>query len=64
VKKKRDGTHSPSNNNLIQDSEGIEENGYPVPDSKQTKIIDAKEPNDAHKNTLKEEILQKSLRIS
>jgi molecular chaperone DnaK (HSP70) len=45
-------------NNLIQDSEGNEENRYTVLDSNKTKINDAKEPNDAHKNTFKEEILQ------
>jgi molecular chaperone DnaK (HSP70) len=55
---KRDGNHSPPKNNLIQDSEGNEENGYPVPDSNKTEINDAKEPNDTHKNILKEEILQ------
>jgi hypothetical protein len=49
---------SPSPNNLIQDSEGNEENRYPVSDSKKTKINDAKEPKNAHKNTLKQEILQ------
>jgi hypothetical protein len=43
---------------IIQDSEGNEENGYPVPDSNKTKINNAKESNDAHKNTLKEELLQ------
>jgi hypothetical protein len=48
----------PAPNNLIQDSEGNEENGYPVQDSNKIKINDAKEPNDAHKNMLKEEILQ------
>jgi hypothetical protein len=47
-----------SENNLIQDSEGNEENGYLVPDSNKTNINDAKKPNDAHKNNLKEEILQ------
>jgi hypothetical protein len=31
---------------------------YPEPDSNKTKINCAKEPNEAHKNTLKEEILQ------
>jgi hypothetical protein len=41
-----------------QDSEGKEENGYPVPDSNNAKINDTKEPNDANKNILKEEILQ------
>jgi hypothetical protein len=45
-------------NNLIQDSEENEENGYPVMDSKKTKINNSKEPNNAHKNFLKEEILQ------
>jgi hypothetical protein len=48
----------PPKNKLIQDSEGNEENGYPVPDSNKTNINYAKEPNEAHKNTLKEEILQ------
>jgi hypothetical protein len=43
---------------LAQDSEGNEENRYPVPDSNKTKINYAKEPNEAHRNTLKEEILQ------
>jgi molecular chaperone DnaK (HSP70) len=55
---KRDGNHSPHKNNLIHDSEGNEENGYPVPDSNKTKINYAKEPNETHKDTLKEEILQ------
>jgi hypothetical protein len=41
-------------NNLIQDSEGNEA----VLDSSKTKINDTKEPNDGHKNILKEEILQ------
>jgi Zn-finger protein len=45
-------------NNLIQDSEGNEENGYPVQDSNKTKINDTKKCNDVHKNTLKEDILQ------
>jgi hypothetical protein len=45
-------------NNLIQDSEINEENRYPVLDSNKMKINDTKEPNDAHKNILKEEILQ------
>jgi hypothetical protein len=55
---KRDGNHSPPKNNLIQDSEENEENWYPVQDSNKTKIINTKEPNDVHKNNLKEEILQ------
>jgi dihydroorotate dehydrogenase len=38
--------------------EGNKENRYPDLDSKKTRINNAKEPNEAHKNTLKEEILQ------
>jgi hypothetical protein len=52
-RRKRDGNHSPPKNNLIQDSEGNEENGYPVPDSNKTKINDTKEHNDVHKKTLR-----------
>jgi hypothetical protein len=48
----------PPQNNSIQDSEGNEENRYPVPDSNKTKINYTKEPNEAHKNILKGEILQ------
>jgi hypothetical protein len=47
-----------SPNNLIQDSEGNEENGYPVLDSNKTKINNTKVHNIAHKNILKEESLQ------
>jgi hypothetical protein len=57
-RQKRDGNHSHPKNKLIQDSKGNEENRYPVPDSNKTKISDAKEPNEAYKNNLKEEILQ------
>jgi hypothetical protein len=46
-------------NELVQASEGNEENRHPVPDSNKTKIDYPKEPNKAHKNTLEEEILQK-----
>jgi hypothetical protein len=56
--RKMDVNYSPPKNNLIQDSEGNEENTYPAPESNKTKINDIKEPNDAHKNNLKEEILQ------
>jgi hypothetical protein len=51
---KKDGNHSPPQNNLMQDSEGNEANRYLVPDSNKTKINDSKEPDSAHKNTLKE----------
>jgi hypothetical protein len=54
---KRDGSHSPPKNKLVQDSEG-NENGYSDPDSNKTKINYTKEPNEPHKNTLKEKILQ------
>jgi hypothetical protein len=57
-RRKRDGNHSPPKNKLLQDSEGNEENRYTDPDSNKTKINYTKEPNEAHKNTLKEEILQ------
>jgi ElaB/YqjD/DUF883 family membrane-anchored ribosome-binding protein len=58
-RQKRDGNHLPPPKNILtQDSEGNEENGYPVPDSNKIKINYAKEPIKAHKNTLKEEILQ------
>jgi hypothetical protein len=50
---KRDGNHSAPPNKLVQDSEGNEENGYPAPYHNKTKIEYPKEPNKAHKNTLK-----------
>jgi hypothetical protein len=33
-RRKSNGNHSPPKNNVMQDSEGNEENRYPVPDSK------------------------------
>jgi hypothetical protein len=51
-------TFLPPQNKLVQDSEENEENRYPDPDSNKTKIHYAKEPKEAHNNTLKEEILQ------
>jgi tryptophan 2,3-dioxygenase len=48
----------PPKNKLVQDLEQNEENRYPDPDSNKKKINSTKEPNKAHKNTLKEEILQ------
>jgi hypothetical protein len=56
-KKKGCKSFSPKNN-LIQDSERNEENGYSVPDSNKTMINNTKEHNNSHKNTLKQEILQ------
>jgi hypothetical protein len=60
-RQKRDGNNSSPKSKLVQDSEGNEENGYPDPDSNKTKINYTnytKEPNETHKNTLKEEILK------
>jgi hypothetical protein len=57
-RKKRDGNHSPPQNKVVQDLEQNEENRYPDPDSNKTKINYTKEPNEAHKSNLKEEILQ------
>jgi hypothetical protein len=57
-RRRRDGNHYPQKNNSLQDSEGNEENGYPVLDPNKTMINYTKEPNNALKNTLKEEILQ------
>jgi hypothetical protein len=57
-RRKREGNHSPQKNKRLQNLEQNEENRYPDPDSNKTKINYTKEPNEAHKNTLKEEILQ------
>jgi hypothetical protein len=57
-RQKRDGNHSTPQNKLVQDSEENEENGYPDPDSNKTKINYTKESDEAHKNTMKQEILQ------
>jgi hypothetical protein len=57
-RRKRDGNNSPSKNKVLQDLEWNEKNGYPDPDSNKTKINYTKENNEAHKNMLKEEILQ------
>jgi ABC-type transporter lipoprotein component MlaA len=51
-----DGNYYLQKNNSIQDSEGNEENGYPVPDFNKTMINVTKELRDIHKKTLKEEI--------
>jgi hypothetical protein len=57
-RRRGDGGHSPQKNNSMQDSVGNEENGYPVPDPNKTMINVTKELSDAHKNSLKEEILE------
>jgi hypothetical protein len=57
-RRKREGNHSSTKNKVVQDLERNEENGNPDPDSNKTKMNYTKEHNKAHKNTLKEEILQ------
>jgi hypothetical protein len=42
-----------SQQKLVQEPEGNEENRYSDPDSNKMKINYAKEPNEAHKNNLK-----------
>jgi hypothetical protein len=58
-RKRRHRNHfSQKKKNSIHDSEGNEDNTYPVSDSNKIKIIDTEVPRDGHKNNLKEEILQ------
>jgi hypothetical protein len=57
-RQEKEGNQFPPSNKLVQEPEGNEEKRYSDPDSNKTKINYAKEPNEAHKNTLKEEILQ------
>jgi hypothetical protein len=59
--RRRDGNHIPQKkkkNTSIKNSVENAENGYPVPDLNKTMIKVIKEPSDAHKKTLKEEILK------
>jgi hypothetical protein len=57
-RQKKQGKEFPRSKKLVQEPEGKEENRYSDPDSNKIKINYAKEPNEAHKNKLKEEILQ------
>jgi hypothetical protein len=57
-RRRRDGNHTPQQHNSIEDSVRNEENEYPVPDPKKTIINVTKEPSDAHRKILKEEILE------
>jgi hypothetical protein len=61
IVRRRDRNHS-SQKNLIQDSEGNEENGYSVPDPNKTMINNTKEPSDAHKKPSKKKSCKKSLK--
>jgi hypothetical protein len=51
---KKEENHFPTNNKLVQEAEGNEENRYPDSDSNKTKINYVKEPNEAQRNTLEE----------
>jgi hypothetical protein len=57
-RRKKEETTLPLQNKVVQDLEWNEENRCPDPDSNKTKINYTKDPNEACKNTLKEEILQ------
>jgi hypothetical protein len=57
-RQKKQENQFPQSKKLVQEPEGNEENRYSDPDSNKMKINYAKEPNETHKNNLKEEILQ------
>jgi hypothetical protein len=57
-RQKKQGNQLPESKKLVQQPEGNEENRYSDPDSNNRKKNYAKEPNEAHKNELIEEILQ------
>jgi hypothetical protein len=57
-RQKKEGKWFTPSNKLVQEPEGNAGNRYSYPDLNKTKINYAKEPNKAHKNKLKEEILQ------
>jgi hypothetical protein len=57
-RQKKQGNQFPCSKKLVQEPEGNEENRFLDPDYNKMKINYAKEPNEAHKNNLKEEILQ------
>jgi hypothetical protein len=54
-RKNKQGNQFPQGKKLVQEPEGNEENRYSHPDSNKMKINYAKEPNEAHKNNLKED---------
>jgi hypothetical protein len=56
-RQKKQGNQFPHSKKLLQEPEGNEENRYSDPESNKMKINYAKEPNEAHKNNLKDEIL-------
>jgi hypothetical protein len=50
-------------NNSIEDLLGNEENEYPIPDLSRVMIIRTNEPNNIHKKSLKEEIMNGIIEI-
>jgi hypothetical protein len=57
-RQKKQENQFPHSKKLVQEPEGNEENRCSDPDSNKMKINRAKEPNVAHRNNLKKEILQ------
>jgi hypothetical protein len=57
-RQKKQGNEFPHSKKFVQEPEGNEENRYSDRNSNKMKTNYAKEPNEAHKNNLKEEILQ------
>jgi chromosome segregation ATPase len=57
-RQKKQGNQFPHSKKLVQEPEGNEQNRYSDPDSNKMKVNYAKEPNEAHKNNLKEDIVQ------
>jgi hypothetical protein len=57
-RQKKQGNQFPHSKKLVQEPEKNEENRYLHPDSNKMKINYVKGPNEAHKNNLKDDILQ------
>jgi hypothetical protein len=57
-RQKKQENQLPHSKKLVQDTEGNEENIYSDPDSNKMKINYAKEPSEAQKNNLKDEIFE------
>jgi hypothetical protein len=57
-RQKKQGNQFPNGKKLLQEPEVNEENRYSDPDSNKMKKNYAKEPNEAQRNNLKEELLQ------
>jgi hypothetical protein len=57
-RQKKHRNQFPHSKKLIQEPKGNEENRHSDPDAKKMKINYAKEPNEVHKNNLKEDIQQ------